>query len=78
MKGITRSALPAFTAWSIAALAAPSAPPEFTHHRTDDWINSAPLTLAGLKGRSRHRPAARGERAVMGRSGKPAKPTPGI
>jgi len=30
MKGITRSALPAFTAWSIAALAAPSAPPEFT------------------------------------------------
>ena len=30
MKGITRSALPALTAWSIAALAAPSAPPEFT------------------------------------------------
>jgi len=49
MKGITRSALPALTAWSIAALAAPSAPPEFTHHRTDDWINSAPLTLAGSK-----------------------------
>ena len=51
MKGITRSALPALTAWSIAALAAPSAPPEFTHHRADDWINSAPLSLAGLKGK---------------------------
>ncbi len=51
MKGITRSALPALAVWSIAALAAPSAPPEFTHHRADDWINSAPLTLAGLKGK---------------------------
>src|SRR3981081_2006655 len=51
MKGITRSALPALTVWSIAVLAAPSAPPEFTHHRADDWINSAPLTLAGLKGK---------------------------
>ena len=51
MKGITRSALAALTAWSIVALAAPSAPSEFTHHRADDWINSAPLTLAGLKGK---------------------------
>ncbi len=30
MKGITRSALAALTAWSIVALAAPSAPSEFT------------------------------------------------
>jgi len=46
MKGITRSALAALTAWSIVALAAPSAPSEFAHHPADDWINSAPLTLA--------------------------------
>jgi thiol-disulfide isomerase/thioredoxin len=31
--------------------AAPSAPPEFTHSRPDDWINSAPLTLAALRGK---------------------------
>jgi len=31
--------------------AAPSAPPAFTHSRAEDWINSPPLTLAGLKGK---------------------------
>ena len=35
---------------SLAA-AAPSVPPEFTHKSADDWINSKPLTLAGLKGK---------------------------
>lgn len=29
----------------------PSAAPEFTHARATDWINSAPLTLAGLRGK---------------------------
>lgn len=32
-------------------IAAPSMPPEFTHSRPDDWINSAPLTLAALRGK---------------------------
>jgi thiol-disulfide isomerase/thioredoxin len=36
---------------SSVAVAAPSVPPEFTHSRTDDWINSPPLTLAGLRGK---------------------------
>jgi hypothetical protein len=31
--------------------ASPSVPPEFTHSRPDDWINSAPLTLAALSGK---------------------------
>jgi thiol-disulfide isomerase/thioredoxin len=31
--------------------AAPSAPPEFTHSRPGDWINSDPLRLAALKGK---------------------------
>ena len=31
--------------------AAPSVPPEFTHSRPDDWINSPPLTLATLRGK---------------------------
>ena len=29
----------------------PSAAPEFTHPRAADWVNSAPLTLAGLRGK---------------------------
>jgi thiol-disulfide isomerase/thioredoxin len=28
-----------------------STPPEFTHHRASDWLNSEPLTLAALKGK---------------------------
>jgi thiol-disulfide isomerase/thioredoxin len=32
-------------------IAAPSMSPEFTHSRPDDWINSAPLTLAALRGK---------------------------
>jgi thiol-disulfide isomerase/thioredoxin len=41
------------TASAALALAreAPSAPPEFTHHRSVDWLNSEPLTLAGLRGK---------------------------
>jgi thiol-disulfide isomerase/thioredoxin len=50
MKGILRSALLALAAWAVAA-AAPTTPPEFTHKKPDDWINSPPLTLAGLKGK---------------------------
>ena len=30
---------------------APTTPPAFTHSRAEDWINSPPLTLAGLKGK---------------------------
>jgi thiol-disulfide isomerase/thioredoxin len=37
-------------ALSLAA-AAPSLPPEFTHASAGDWINSPPLTLAGLRGK---------------------------
>lgn len=50
MQGISRIALIALTAVSVAT-AAPSVPPEFTHSRPDDWINSPPLTLAALKGK---------------------------
>jgi thiol-disulfide isomerase/thioredoxin len=50
MKGIRRIALLTLAAWAAAALAA-SAPPDFTHRRATDWINSDPLTLAGLKGK---------------------------
>jgi thiol-disulfide isomerase/thioredoxin len=31
--------------------AAPTSTPEFTHTQPDDWINSAPLTVAGLRGK---------------------------
>jgi thiol-disulfide isomerase/thioredoxin len=31
--------------------AAPTSTPEFTHSKPDDWINSDPLTLAGLRGK---------------------------
>ena len=31
--------------------APPSVAPEFTHARTEEWINSAPLRLAGLRGK---------------------------
>jgi thiol-disulfide isomerase/thioredoxin len=34
-----------------AAAGAPITPPAFTHSRAEDWINSPPLTLAGLKGK---------------------------
>ncbi len=50
MKGIRRIALLMLTAWAATALAA-GAPPEFTHHRASEWINSPPLTLAGLRGK---------------------------
>jgi thiol-disulfide isomerase/thioredoxin len=50
VKGIRLIALCILAAGSVAA-AAPSTPPEFTHSRASDWINSAPLTLASLKGK---------------------------
>jgi thiol-disulfide isomerase/thioredoxin len=31
--------------------AAPAPIPEFTHHSAEDWVNSDPLTLAGLRGK---------------------------
>lgn len=50
MRGIGIIALLIATAGSLAA-AAPTVPPEFTHSRAEDWINSPPLTLASLKGK---------------------------
>jgi thiol-disulfide isomerase/thioredoxin len=43
----------ALTAGAALALAreTPSVPPEFTHHGSADWLNSEPLTLAGLRGK---------------------------
>jgi thiol-disulfide isomerase/thioredoxin len=34
-----------------ALAASPALAPQFTHTRTEDWINSSPLTLAQLRGR---------------------------
>lgn len=50
MKGIRVIALLAL-ACGAAVAAGPSTPPEFTHARAGDWINSPPLTLAALKGK---------------------------
>lgn len=50
MKGTWPITLIALTL-AAGATAAPSVPPEFTHARADDWINSPPLTLAALKGK---------------------------
>jgi len=36
---------------ACAQASAPSVPPEFTHAKAADWINSPPLTLTGLKGK---------------------------
>jgi thiol-disulfide isomerase/thioredoxin len=36
---------------AAAVAAAPTRPPEFTHQKADDWINSEPLSLAALKGK---------------------------
>jgi len=55
MKAPARSALVVLLAAASAAVqvgaAAPTRPPEFTHERASDWINSGPLTLAQLKGK---------------------------
>ena len=66
MKAISRTLLPGLCALGLGALslcalslctfatvthAAPRTPPEFTHPRAGDWINSTPLTLAALKGK---------------------------
>lgn len=50
MKGI-RIALLCLLACASVAASAPTPPPAFTHSRAEDWINSPPLTLAGLKGK---------------------------
>jgi thiol-disulfide isomerase/thioredoxin len=50
MKGIKRMALLLVGCAGLSG-AAPSTPPEFTHKNASDWINSEPLTLAGLKGK---------------------------
>jgi thiol-disulfide isomerase/thioredoxin len=50
VNGIRLIALAILAAGSVAA-AVPTTPPEFTHLRASDWINSAPLTLASLKGK---------------------------
>jgi thiol-disulfide isomerase/thioredoxin len=50
VKGIRVTLLLLLACLPVAANA-PSAPPEFTHKHADDWINSAPLTLAALKGK---------------------------
>lgn len=50
MKGF-RLILPLVLAAGSAMATAPTAPPEFTHSAAEDWINSAPLTLASLKGK---------------------------
>jgi thiol-disulfide isomerase/thioredoxin len=51
MKGIGPIAALPLLALAALAIAAPSAPPEFTHRQASDWINSEPLTLASLKGK---------------------------
>jgi len=51
MKAPRRTFLALLGALAAVAVAAPGTPPEFTHHRAGDWINSPPLTLAGLKGK---------------------------
>jgi len=51
MKALSRTLLLGLCALANVGGAAPSTPPEFTHHRAGDWINSAPLTLASLKGK---------------------------
>jgi thiol-disulfide isomerase/thioredoxin len=54
MKGVKRIALLTLVACAAAACArdgTPEVPAEFTHHAAADWINSAPLTLAALRGR---------------------------
>ena len=53
MKGAQQLAplLLACAAVACAGDAAPRSAPEFTHRAAADWINSAPLTLAALRGR---------------------------
>src|SRR6202048_432300 len=54
MKATRRIALMALTACAAVGCArgaSPGAAPEFSHRAAADWINSAPLTLAGLRGK---------------------------
>src|SRR5579862_1333324 len=54
MKASRRSALLGLALCAAAACARDAAPqpaPEFTHRAAAEWINSAPLTLAALRGR---------------------------
>lgn len=50
MPAIKSVVLPILAAATLGA-AAPSVPPEFTHTHASDWINTAPLTLASLRGK---------------------------
>jgi thiol-disulfide isomerase/thioredoxin len=47
----TAVALLVLTLLASARAAEPVAPPEFTHPQAADWVNSPPLTLAGLRGK---------------------------
>lgn len=54
MQAFTRQALLGVIAVLWAASGAgstPGKPPEFTHDRASEWLNSAPLTLAALNGK---------------------------
>ncbi len=51
IKAVALVAASGMLAVACARGAPPSATPEFTHPRTEDWINSAPLTLAALRGK---------------------------
>jgi thiol-disulfide isomerase/thioredoxin len=48
---IALTAIAALFAATLATATAPTAAPEFTHSRADEWINSPPLTLAALHGK---------------------------
>jgi thiol-disulfide isomerase/thioredoxin len=54
MRSIWHIVFVALALWARLALgqaSTPTPPPEFTHHSDADWVNSAPLTLAALKGK---------------------------
>jgi thiol-disulfide isomerase/thioredoxin len=51
LKAVTLAAVSGLLALACARGAPQGPAPEFTHTRTEDWINSAPLTLAGLRGK---------------------------
>jgi thiol-disulfide isomerase/thioredoxin len=44
-------AIAALVLLNQTSMAAPGPAPEFTHKQTADWLNSAPLSLAGLRGK---------------------------
>lgn len=50
MQAIIAAVLMVVVAFAAPA-STPTTPPEFTHHRAAEWLNSDPLTLAKLKGK---------------------------